>query len=240
MFLGSVGTVLSAGLLGRRAFAADDPLVVRVWRSEAAAAYDDLPSQVRGYLEVALEPLVGAVDVQVVDDPVALRSEQGRTVLSRRWPRMVVRGMSGLGDVDPVTGVNLLVTDGDPTNHPAGFARPHVAAVTGAGAIARMDPPEEAGTIVKYSVPAATIQLLLHECGHALGLSHDHGAAYPVDDGVVVTPMVSSYFWASPSLRERELSDRNVCGQGYAATDVRGERRLRLRYADCAARAIQR
>ena len=241
VFLGSVGTVLSTGLLGRRAFGdGEEALDVRIWTSEAAAAHDGVTERVRGYLTAALEPLVGAVDVRVSDESVPLPREGGREVLGKRWPRMVLEGAGGLRGIDPVTGVNLLVTDGDPTKQPAGFARPHVAAATGAEAIASMDPVEETGPLVQNSIPAAATQLLLHECGHALGLSHDHGAAYETSEGVVVTPMVSSYLWADPSIRERELGSGNVCGDGYVEHHDGENRQLRLRYADCASRALRR
>jgi len=241
-FLGTLGAVASAGLLGRRALGADDPLAVRVWTSERAAAYDELTARVRGYLQSGLEPVVGAVEVGVSDGPIPLANEGGRFTLARRWPRLVLEGASGFGRLDPVGGVNLLVTDGDPTNQPAGFARPHVAAVTGAGALARMAPAAETPAVVPYSLRAAATQLLLHECGHAIGLGHEHGAVTETEDGVVATPMVSSYAWASPSVRAEHLAaDRNVCGDGYPPQSVRtdGERRLALRYADCATRAVR-
>lgn len=233
-FLGTLGAAISAGLLGRRALAVDDPLVVRVWTSERAAAHDEVGERVRGYLRAALEPAVGAVEVQLAADRVALPREDGRAVLARRWPRLVLEGAGGLRGIDPVGGVNLLVTDGDPTSRPAGFARPHVAASTGAAAISRMDPAAETPPTVPYSVPAAATQLLLHECGHALGLDHDHGAAYEADGAVVATPMVSSYLWASESVREKYLRPAaNVCGDRYPPADADGERQLHLRYAEC-------
>lgn len=241
MFLGSVGTALSAGLLGRRALADEDPVVVRVWFSERAAEVEGLRTRVQGYLTAALEPVIGAVDVQIDSDPVPLPRESGRRLLSRRWPRLVLEGAGGMRNIDPVSGVNLLVTDGDPTNHPAGFARPHVAATTGASAIARMPPPDEAPTVVPYSTPAAATQLLLHECGHALGLTHGHGSAEETDDGVVVSPMVSGYVWAEESIREKHLDGpTNACGSEYAMGEAAGQRYVRLRFADCATESVDR
>ena len=237
-FLGGVGALASGGLLGRRLLASDDSLQVRVWRSDRAAAYDGLGERVRGYLEAALAPVDAEIGVSVAEGTVSLPAESGRAVLARRWPRLVVEGVAGTTDLDPTTGVNLLVTDGDPREQPAGYARPHVAAATGARYVARMDPADEVGETVPYSVATAATQLLLHEVGHALGLSHDHGRATATDEGVAASPMVGSYLWLPADDRQRYLAARNTCGETYPAPGTSGRRRLGLRYSPCAVAAL--
>jgi hypothetical protein len=102
-----------------------------------------------------------------------------------------------------------------------------------------MPPAAETQTVVPYSVPAVATQLLLHECGHALGIGHDHGSAVRRDGAVVASPMVASYLWKSESVREKQLDDGNACGASYPDADAAVDRRLRLTYADCASRAIR-
>lgn len=239
-FLGTAGAVLSVGLLGRTTGSRDDELVVRVWRSEDAAEYDDLGARVRGYLHAGLDPVFDSLRVDLVDDPVALPREGGRDVLARHWTRLVIEGAGGLRRIDPVGGINLLVTDGDPTRQPAGFARPHVAATTGASYLAAMPPAEAAVTDARYSLEAAATQLLLHECGHALGLSHRHGVASTSNGRVVASPMVSSYLWADADVRRQQLTtSENVCGGSFPPADAEGERWLRVRYSACALDALR-
>ncbi|WP_459192586.1 hypothetical protein [Halosimplex sp. J119] len=237
-FLAGVGAALSLGVVGRRAARPADPVVVRVWFSDAAAAHDDLRSRVEGYLTDALEAAVGPVEVDFAPESVPLPAEGGRHVLAVHWPTRVVEGAVGVGAVDPVADVNLLVTDGDPTGQPAGYARPHVAAVTGGAAIARMPPADKTPEIVPYSVEAAATQLVLHEVGHALGVNHAHGAAERDGGTVVASPMIGSYLWASDELREKHVPNRNACGASVPGDLSASERRLRLRYADCAVQAL--
>ncbi len=230
---------LSLGVAGRRAASTPDALVVRVWFSESAATHDALEDRVEGYLGGALDEALDAATVEFAPSTVALPHEGGKASLGRDWPMRVAEGLVGLGEVDPVGDVNLLVTDGDPRRQPAGYARPHVAAATGGAYIARMPPVEERPTVVPYSVPAAATQLLLHEVGHALGATHAHGTARREGDALVASPMVGSYLWASERVREEQLADGNVCGGAYPSDDGASERRLDLRYADCAARALR-
>ncbi|MFB6150637.1 MAG: peptidase M10A and M12B matrixin and adamalysin [Haloarculaceae archaeon] len=238
--LGGVGAALSVGFLGDAIAAPDGQILVRVWASDRAAERDGLEPRVRGYLHAALDPVVEVVGVQFSERTVSLPAETGREVLSQRWPRIVAEGAAGLRELDPIAGVNLLVTDGDPRTRPAGFARPQVAATTGAKQLAAMPPADEAPAVVRYSVRAAATQLLLHECGHALGLSHDHGSANAANDAVVASPMVSSYLWKSEKRRTAALDGpTNACGEGYPPPDAEGERFLRMRYADCARRALR-
>jgi len=237
-FLGGVAALASGGVVGRRALAAGDPLRVRVWFSDRAAEYDDLGARVEGYLTAALSEAETDVAVTVAEPTVSLPAEDGKAVLARRWPRLVVEGGAGLSDVDPTVGVNLLVTDGDPTRQPAGFARPHVAASTGARYVARMPPAEQVGTAAPYTKAVAATQLLLHECGHALGLGHGHGSATVTDDALVASPMVGSYLWRGEDARRRHLGATNGCGESYPSPAASEGRRLGLRYSACALAAL--
>ncbi|QLH77875.1 hypothetical protein HZS55_11450 [Halosimplex rubrum] len=238
-FLGGAGVALSLGVAGRRAASPPDPVVVRVWFSESAATHDALAGRVEGYLGAALGEAVGAVEVEFAPSSVPLAHEGGKTSLGFDWPTTVVEGLVGLDEIDPVGDVNLLVTDGDPRRQPAGYARPRIAATTGGAYIARMAPAERTPPVVPYSLPAAATQLLLHEVGHALGATHGHGAARREGDALVASPMVGSYLWASERVRERHLDDASACGGAYPNADDATERRLGLRYTDCAARALR-
>lgn len=239
-FLGGLGAALSVGALGREFGDVGDELVVRVWFSEAAAEHEALGPRVRGYLRAALAPAFGSVRVELAEPTVGLPSEGGRGVLARRWPRLVAEGAARVRDIDPVTGVNLLVTDGDPTNQPAGYARPRVAASTGAEQVAGMPPVAELPRAVPYSVETAATQLLLHESGHALGVGHDHGDARVRNGAVVASPMVGSYLWASEDVRRNHLDDDGTaCGQAVPVAPVGTDRRLGLRYSDCALDALR-
>ena len=233
-FLAGAGATLSLGLVGQQALRSPESTVVRVWFSDAAASYEGLAATVEGYLGAALEPAIGPVEFDFAPESLSLPAEGGRRVLATHWPARVARGAVGMDEVDPVDGVNLLVTDGHPTKQPSGYARPHVAAATGAESIARMSPVDETPVVVPYSVRAAATQVVLHEVAHALGADHEHGAVRRTDDALVASPMIGSYLWASEAVRDRHLPDRNVCGGAVPDETDSLERRLRMRYADCA------
>lgn len=230
---------LSLGVAGRRAASPPDPVVVRVWFSESAATQHALADRVEGYLGAALDGALEAVEIDVAPSTVALPHEGGKESLGVDWPVTVAEGAVGMADIDPVGDVNLLVTDGDPRRQPAGYARPRIAAATGGAYIARMAPAAETPPVVPYSIPAAATQLLLHEVGHALGATHSHGTARREGDALVASPMVGSYLWAPERVRERQLGDESACGGAYPDADDASERRLGLRYTDCAAGALE-
>ncbi|PSQ07743.1 peptidase M10A and M12B matrixin and adamalysin [Halobacteriales archaeon QS_5_68_33] len=236
-FLAGCGAVASLGVFGRGGLASDDPLRIRVWLSDRAAEYDKVGSRACEHLDSALAPVGDGVQVTMAEETVTLPAEGGRQVLARHWPRRVLEGAVG-GDVNPTTGVNLLVTDGDPTEQPAGYGRRYVAASTGARYIAEMDLPEEAPGDLRYSVAGVATQLLLHECGHALGLTHAHGRATVSDGRVVASPMVGSYLWRPAEVRRQYLDETNACGDPLPPPTAEGERRLGLRYSPCALGAL--
>lgn len=112
----------------------------------------------------------------------------------------VVAGGLGQRDLEPVADVNVLVTDGRMEVAPTGYGVSHIASVGGARHIAALEPFEESlvdGTrwIVPNTAPTRTMQVLVHEIGHALGLDHEHGVAIRTDDAVTAMPMLSSYAW---------------------------------------------
>jgi len=230
---------LSLGVVGSRTASAPEPVVVRVWFSESAATHDALADRVEGYLGAALDEALDAVETEFAPSTVALPHEGGKESLGIDWPVTVAEGLVGMAEIDPVGDVNLLVTDGDPRRQPAGYARPRVAAVTGGAYIARMTPAGETPPVVPYSIPAAATQLLLHEVGHALGATHSHGSARREGDALVASPMVGSYLWASERVRQRHLGDESACGGPFPSGDDASERRLGLRYTDCAAGALE-
>jgi hypothetical protein len=227
------GTVGGAGLLaGERAL--DGRIDARVWFTEAADRHDGVRSRAVGYLRRALEEF-GETSVSV-GGTVAVATEDGYGVTaSGEWPSKLATG-----SVAPADDVNLLVTDGEMAAPPTGIGFPHVASVGGARHVARMPPPSETGPVVDFSKPALVTQIVVHECGHALGLRHNDGAVLDRGDHVVVTPMVSSYTWAEESVRDRRFDyEANACGAAYH--DVSGrDVRLDLTFAPCARHRFRR
>lgn len=229
------GTVGGAGLAHAGERALDGRIDVAVWFSEAAAAYDGIRSRTAGYLRRALEGLGGAVSVSV-RGTVEVSTEDGYGVTaSGEWPSKLATGA-----VAPDDDVNLLVTDGEMAASPTGIGFPHVASVGGARHVARMPPPSETDPVVDFSRPALVTQIVVHECGHALGLRHNDGAVLDRGDHVVVTPMVSGYVWAEESVRDRRFDyETNACGAAYH--DVSGrDVRLDLTFSSCARRRFRR
>ncbi|MFD1513664.1 hypothetical protein [Halomarina rubra] len=227
--LGAVGVVTT--LVGE--------LEVRWWATPRAAQYEALRERVTGYLERGLDGLALSVDVShggVVSVPT---ENAHRLVADGAWPRRLLTGGVG-GTVDPATDVNLLVTDSSMRRSPTGAGIPYVAAVGGARHVARAPPATDVEDVVPDRFTFRTIQILVHECGHALGLRHDHGTIR--DDGAVavVSPMVSGYAWADGPLRREQFDfDRNRCGRPYPS--VRGrEPRLRLGFDDCERHGVTR
>jgi len=221
----------TAGTLLGRYTPDEETFEVRVWVSERAAERGPVASRAKGYLVRAF----GAVrdDVSVTSGgTVSVAREHGYdVVMSGEWPGVLAEGATGGSDLSPVDDVNLLVTDGPMETAPTGGGGAHVAAVGGARYLAAMPPVAETPPVVRYSEPARITQVVLHECGHAIGLTHDQGSVRTRGDLAIATPMISNYAWSDgydPS--------QGACGA--VGTLDAERRRLALVFSDCAANAI--
>lgn len=229
-FLLGAGTASTAGLAWYAGRNPREAIEIRLWVSDSAAAHSDVVGRAAGYLRAALDPVFTRVRISS-GGTIDVGAEQGRTVMTIEWPMLVAQGVAGVGPVTPARDVNLLITDGDPTSRPAGYGLSHVACITGARFLASSAPREETTEVVSYTTEHAVTQLLLHETGHALGLSHNDGRIVTTDDAVIASPMIGGYAWSA---------DRQANGSGCGTTteEPGGDRRLRLRYSPCARKKL--
>jgi len=233
--------LLGAGALGAAgAVGVGSTLVgtirVRWWATERAALYPALRQRVDAYVRRAFESLRLSVDVSFGGAVPTSTEDAHRLVVSGAWPRRLLAG----GTPTPVDGVNLLVTDGSMQRAPTGAGVPYIAAVGGAAELSRAPPVDETETVVPDRLPMQTAQILLHECGHALGIRHSHGSIRDEDSTAVVSPMVSAYAWAPPAVKRAHFAfEENRCGDPYPSVEER-TLRLRLRFGDCERRGIHR
>ncbi|WP_049923665.1 peptidase M10A and M12B matrixin and adamalysin [Halopiger djelfimassiliensis] len=238
VFLGSIGSAVSLGTLAYATRTVDE-LEVRVWFSERANQYETARTRVREYLGECLDLEFWSLDLSI-EGSVPVSTEDGARVTSRgEWPAIVASGAIGAGDLEPAADVNLLVTDGQMQRAPTGYGVPHVASVGGAGHIESLEPVDELVSrsatdrpIVPLTSATRSMQVLLHEVGHALGLRHDHGVAFRTGDAVVATPMVSTYAFSTAVGPERSR-----CGTA-AVDPARLERKLSFDFSACARREL--
>lgn len=215
----------AGGMAGMTGLAAgsltfDGPIRIRVWFSERAAGYSGLRDRIETYLGVAFAGLDEPVEVSF-GGTVSVSTEDGyRVTASGEWPSKLANSL-GDGSGLPVRGVNLLVTDGSMEEAPTGVGFPHVASVGGARHVAAMPPGEIDRSVFPFTGSIHSTQVLIHECGHALGLRHNHGQIVDREHAVVVTPMVSSYAWAAEESGGFS-AEASACGPAYP--DVAGKR----------------
>lgn len=237
VFLGTVGSAASLTTLAYATRDPDETLDVRIWFSEQAATYDGVGNRVREYLGATLALDHWTLTVSLGGSVSVSTEDAARLTTRGEWPRAVAAGALGRRDLEPVADVNLLVTDGGMERAPTGYGIPHIASVGGARHIAALESfdelvTDEARSVIPYATPARSIQVLVHEIGHALGLDHDHGVAFRRDGAVIATPMLSSYAW-DPTYD----TDRPHCGAAIPNTENR-KRKLSLAFSSCARREL--
>jgi hypothetical protein len=236
-FLLSAGALTSASVGGGGRFGPEAEVNVRIWFTEEAARYD-LRERLSGYVRRAFD----AAGTNVVVDhggTVGTSTENGyELVTSGEWPAMLARGAFD-GRAEPADDVNLLVTARSMHEFPTGAGVPHVAAVGGAAELAALPPVERCPEVTGWAEPAYALQVLLHECGHALGLDHEDGYMEPAGDTLVVSPMVSGYPWEDEAVREKQFDvDEGSCGCAFVRPEGRHPR-LMLTFSECERRRIR-
>lgn len=234
--LGAVGTLVSLPAIGYTTRRDGTTVSVRFWRTPRAARYDGVERRLFELLTRSLDLPHWTLDVSsggVVD----VETDRAATAVTEgRWPRAILRGAAGVGEVDPVWDVNLLVTDGTLEVAPTGYGVPHAAAIGGASKLAQLEPIGSIDEPVPVSDGTFAAQVVLHEVGHALGLSHADGRHYTDGEASVVTPMLSAYGWQSGG--RSKLGRCNAADDEVDVTDPT-RRRLDLQFSSCARRKLR-
>jgi len=236
VFLGTVGSTASFGTLAYATRRTSDTLEVRIWLSEQAATYDGVGDRIRSYLDETLSLEYWTLEASI-GGTVSVSTEDA----ARLTRRGVARG-SRVGDArraQPRARVGRQPA-GDRRGMkqaPTGYGVPHIASVGGARHLAALESfddvvTDDARAIAPNTTPVRTMQVLLHEIGHALGLNHEDGVAFVSDGALTATPMLSSYAW-DPEYK----SDASPCGSAIPAAADR-KRTLSFAFSTCARRRL--
>lgn len=233
--IGAIGTLLSLPAIGYTTGRDGTTVSIRFWRTPRAARYDGIEDRITELLTRALDFPHWTLEVSsggVVD----VGTDRAATAVTRgNWPSTVLGGAAGVGPVEPVWDVNLLVTDGSLEVAPTGYGVPHVAAVGGAHKLAGLNPVTSIDDPVPVTDATFAAQVVLHEVGHALGLSHADGRRYRDGEASVVTPMLSAYGWQS-----HDGAGIQHCHPAEEPTEIAtSTRRLDLQFSSCARRKLR-
>lgn len=208
---------------------------VRYWLSEQAAEYE-VHTPISTYVTAGLDTAFDEVEV-TYGGAIPLETEHGYEVTrSGEWPRRMLSGYIQESDDASVAHVHLLVTNGTMSDGPTGLGFHHVASVGGAQYLPDVPPREEVSGPVPYTRDLWAMHVLLHEVGHAFGLTHEHGDITILDDGAVVTPMVSTYAWMGQTAHFN--AEETACGREYPPTPT-GARYLSFDYSACSQRTLR-
>ncbi|MFP8957236.1 peptidase M10A and M12B matrixin and adamalysin [Natrialbaceae archaeon A-CW3] len=232
-FLAGLGAVGGGYWYARRQ--PRESIEIRYWLSERGADYE-VHDRITEYVGTALSTVYDTVDLSF-GGVVSVQTEHGYGVTtSGEWPRQVLHGYQGANGLEPVTDVNVLVTDGSMKHAPTGIGVYNLASVGGARYLERTPPRAGVPDVVPYESSMQAMQVLLHEIGHVLGLAHEHGSIETVDGGTVASPMVSTYAWVDE--RGQFSADRCACGGLYPERRD-GNYYLSFDFSPCARQKLQ-